>query len=275
MHERLHAAESVAKASYEALPPDQKGESFEAWAGVDGPHLCWRPYAGQHSAGAAIDLDPAANPYIVTRNGSVPGGEAGGEMLVDMRKRALAAYDRAVQFVAQSPAAAADVGARRRNESTSSVWARFKATSDALEHYFSFAINPQEVVITRVAFENADEVDDEEFLAAIPQEERIALDQATITREQYLRILRDYEHARIPMVIGSPGPTPERTRNPARGFLRLRCEIVTALCDQGLRWGACDLEVGADGSSHNGAMMHFDLADSGGYPEIDSLLRFG
>lgn len=88
-------------------------------------------------------------------------------------------------------------------------------------------------------------------------------------------MLRDYEHARIPMVIGSPSPAPSRTRNPARGFLNLPMEIVTALCDQGLRWGACDFGVRADGSSHNGAMMHFDLADDGGYPEINSLLRFG
>jgi hypothetical protein len=55
----------------------------------------------------------------------------------------------------------------------------------------------------------------------------------------------------------------------------LRSEIVTALCDQGLRWGACDFSLAPDGSSHNGAMMHFDLADDEGYQEIHSLLRFG
>jgi len=275
MQERLQAAERVARATYAALPADRRDESFEAWAGVRGPHLCWRPYAAQHSAGAAIDIDPAANPYIVTRNGSVPGGEAGGETLVEMRNRALAVYDRAVRFTTQESSSSADVSARKPHESTQSVWARFKTVSDALVHYFSVAINPEAIVIARVAFENADEVGDEELLAAIPEDERIPLDQTTVSREQYLRILRDYEHARIPMVIGSPSSTPERTRNPARGFLKLHCEIVTALCDQGLRWGACDLEISADGSSHNGAMMHFDLADNGGYPEINSLLRFG
>ncbi|MGH7715918.1 MAG: hypothetical protein ACREML_07965 [Vulcanimicrobiaceae bacterium] len=273
MQLRLQAAERVARANYAALPPERREESFEAWAAVRGPHLCWRPYAGQHSAGAAIDIDPAANPYIVTRNGPVPGGEAGGETLVDMRNRALAAYDRAVRFTTQVPAA--DVSGRHPNESTESVWTRFKSVSDALVRYFSPAINPQVMVIERVAIENADEVSDEELLATIPQDERIPLDQTDVTPVQYLRMLRDYEHARIPMVIGSPSATPERTRNPARGFLKLQCEIVTALCDQGLRWGACDLEISADGSSHNGAMMHFDLADNGGYPEIDSLLRFG
>ena len=275
MQERLHAAERVAKGTYAGLPIDRRDESFESWAGVSGPHLCWRPYAGQHSAGAAIDLDPAANPYIVTRNGSVPGGEAGGETLLDMRNRALAAYDRAVRFTTSATDAIADVSARGSNESTESVWARFKAVSDALVHYFSFAINSESMVIARVALENADEVPDEVLLATIQQDERIPPDQTNVTSEQYLRIVRDYEHARIPMVIGSPSAAPERTRNPARGFLKLRCEIVTALCDQGLRWGACDLEISADGSSHNGAMMHFDLADNGGYPEINSLLRFG
>lgn len=275
MQGRLLAAERVAKATYETLPPERRDESFEAWAAVSGPHLCWRPNAGQHSAGAAIDIDPAANPYIVTRNGSVPGGEAGGEALVDMRNRALAAYDRAVRFTTKAPKGVADVSARRANESTASVWARFKAVSDALVHYFSFAIDPEATVIARIAIENADEISDEELLATIPEDERIPLDQVKVSRKQYLRMLRDYEHARIPMVLGSPGATPERTRNPGRGFLKLHCEIVTALCDQGLRWGACDLEISADGSSHNGAMMHFDLADNGGYPEINSLLRFG
>lgn len=290
MQVRLHAAEAAVQAAFDALAPEQRidpwtgsaNASFAQWCAVAGPHVCWQPNAGRHSAGAAIDINAAANPYIVTRNGLVPGGEAGGEGLVDMRNRALAAYDRAMQFDAPS-ATAADVGARRPNESTPSVWARFKAVSDALGHYLRLAINPEPPDVSRVALENADQLSDEELLATIPEGERLppaaALPQlegrSNEPRALYLRILRDYEHARIPMVVGSPSPTPQRTRNPARGFLQLRCEIVTALCDQGLRWGACDFEVRPDGSSENGAMMHFDLLDDGGYAEINSLLRFG
>lgn len=290
MQERLHAAEAAVRAAFDALAPEERidpatgraNAAFSEWCAITGPHLCWQPNASHHSAGAAIDINPAANPYIVTRNGLTPGGEPGGEGLVDMRNRALSAYDRAMQFTT-SPVALADLSARRPNETTQSAWTRFKAVSDALQRYLSFAVDAQPPDVLRVALENADDLSDDELLATIPEGERLPLDAALARlepcsqspRAQYLRILRDYEHARIPLVIGSPSPTPARTRNPARGFLQLRCEIVTALCDQGLRWGACDFDVHPDGSSENGAMMHFDLADDGGYSEINSLLRFG
>jgi hypothetical protein len=303
MQERLLAADKAVHAIFNSLPLEQRldpstglgNASFSQWSAITGPHGCWRANAGHHSAGAAIDINAAANPYIVTRNGLVAGGHPGGAAFVGMRNRALAAYDRAMQFM--TPAAAtADVSGRQPNESTQSVWTRFKAVSAALTSYLSFAVNPQPPEIARVAIENADEASDEELLAIIPEGERLGIDQALAqlegllgsqdfqtshpdwtnsSRVQYLRILRDYEQVRIPMVIGSPSPTPERTRNPARGFLNLRKEIVTALCDEGFRWGACDFGVSADGSSQNGAMMHFDLADDGGYAEINSLLRFG
>ncbi|HTJ25994.1 MAG TPA: hypothetical protein VMA36_07505 [Candidatus Limnocylindria bacterium] len=300
---RLQAADEAVRAAFDALAPERRidaatgigNASFSQWIAVSGPHLCWQANAPHHSAGAAIDIDAADNPYIVTRNGSVPGGEPGGERLVDMRNRALASYDRAMQF--RSPSVpAADVSRRRPNESTPAAWARFKAVSDALARYLCFVVDPQPKDVSRVALENADDIPDDALLATIPEPERLPLDPALERlagvlgspefqashprwerdpRAQYLRMLRDYEHARIPLVIGPPSAAPLRTRNPARGFLQLRREIVTALCDQGLRWGACDFGIDADGSSQNGAMMHFDLADDGGYPEINSLLRFG
>ncbi len=303
MQTRLHAADAAVRAIFDALPPSERFDpatgranaSFVQWCAVAGPHVCWRPNGGRHSAGSAIDVNAAVNPYIVTRNGSVPGGEAGGEGFVDMRNRALAVYDRAMQFV-PAPVAAADLCGRRPGESTESVWTRLRAASDALVIYLSYAIDSGPAEISRVALENADVVPDDDLLATIVEGERLPLDPALARlealldsrefqtshpnwpsepRDQYLRIVRDYELVRIPMVIGDPSPTPERTRNPARGFLNLRREIVAALCDQGLRWGACDFGVRADGSSHNGAMAHFDLEDDGGYPEVNSLLRFG
>ena len=299
MRERLQAAERTIRAAYDAAAtPEQtdaeagddaqagdEAAAFERWAGVSGPHLCWLPNAAQHSAGAAIDINPAANPYIVTRHGDVPGGEPGGDDLVAMRRRALAVFDRAMRFAGGSEAFA-DVEPRRPGEATDAVWRRFKAVSDALAEYLRCAVDAEPAESTRVALENADEVGDDELLAAIPEGERLPLDgavaalatrlgSASRARAQYVRIVRDYELVRIPLVIGAPSATPARTRNPARGFLHLPREIVTALCDQGLRWGACDFPIRPDGTSENGAMMHFDLADSGGYPEINSLLRFG
>lgn len=303
MQIRLDAAQRALHETYVALAPHQQidpstgraGASFAEWSGITGPHVCWRPNASHHSAGSAIDIDAAANPYIATRNGPVPGGERGGESLVDVRNRALAVFDRAMQFTTP-PVATADVQARQPGESTQAVWSRFKAVSNALASYLSLAVDPQPTHVARVALENADDLSDDELLATIPEGERLPFDRALgrlgdvlgevafkashprwplDPRAQYLRMLRDYEQARIPMVIGIPSATPARTRNPARGFLHLRSEIAMALCDQGLRWGACDFRVRPDGSSQNGAMMHFDLADDGGYPEIHSLLRFG
>ena len=284
MHDRLAAAENAIRSAYESLPPERRidpltGESnatFLQWTSVRSPIVAWIPHAAQHSAGAAIDIDRAANPYIVTRHSGVPGGEPGGEGLREMRNRALAAYDRAVRFTGGG-AATADVSPRKPGESTQSVWSRFEAVSDALIRYFSAAIDPEKATIERGALENADDISDEQLLTTIGEDERVPLDRAlgAISRDEYLRILRDYEHARIPLVIGTPSATPAKTRNPAHGFLSLRVEIVTALCDQGLRWGACDFEILPDGSSHNGKMAHFDLKDTGGFPEVHTLLRFG
>jgi hypothetical protein len=238
--------------------------------------VCWRPNLPHHSAGAAIDVEAPANPRIMTRG------------------RVLAVYDRAVQFM--TPSAAADVRERQPGESTASVWTRFKAVSDALAGYLRFGVNAESADVSRAGIENLDERSDDEILAGIPSTERRDAGDAvaqlegylrsdefrarhpswdTSPRAQYLRILRDYEDVRTSMVMDCGDSTALRTGNPARGFLHLRSEIVTALCDQGLSWGACDLRIGGDGSSKNGAMMHFELADDGGYPEIHSLLRFG
>jgi hypothetical protein len=284
MHDRLHAADEAVKAIYDALTPGERvdpstgraGASFSQWAGTSRPHTCWRPNVVHHAAGAAIDLEPAANPRIAT-HGPV-----------------LAVYDRAVQFMTLS--GAADVRERQPGESTASVWARFKAVSDALASYVRFAVDADSGDVSRAPIEDADERSDDEILAGIPADERRdageAVEQleahlgsaefrarhpswAATPRAQYLRILRDYELVRAAIVIDCADAVGSRTANPARGFLQLRSEIVTALCDQGLRWGACDLDTGRDGAAKNGAMMHFELADDGGYPEIHSLLRFG
>jgi hypothetical protein len=284
MQVRLRAADDAVKAIYDGLAPDERidpstgrgNASFSQWTAISRPHVCWRPNLPHHSAGAAIDVEAPANPRIMTQG------------------RVLAVYDRAVQFM--TPSAAGDVRERQPGEPTAAVWTRFKAVSDALAGYLRFAVDAESSDVSRVAIENPDERSDDEILAAIPSAERRDAGDAVAQleghlrsdefrarhpsweespRAQYLRILRDYESVRTSMVVDCGDSTASRTANPARGFLHLRSEIVTALCDQGLRWGACDLGTGRDGAAKNGAMMHFELADDGGYPEIHSLLRFG
>lgn len=298
----LRAADDAVRAVYDALAPDQRtdpwtGEpnaSFSRWAGASKPHACWRPNVAHHAAGAAIDVEPEANLRIVTRDG-VPPGDEPVEIRAERQRRVLAVYDRAVRFMTPS-VATADVRARQPGESTLSVWTRFKAVSDALASYLSFAIDAGASAVSRAAIDDPDERSDDEMLSAIPATERADAGDAVARLEQhlgsaefrashdswpnnphaqYLRMLRDYELVRTTMAGDCADVPPMRTANPARGFLHLRSEIVTALCDQGLRWGACDLGLRRDGSTGNGAMMHFDLADDGGYPDIHSLLRFG
>ncbi|MBV8151287.1 MAG: hypothetical protein JOY59_07000, partial [Candidatus Eremiobacteraeota bacterium] len=265
--DRLVAADRIVRSLYDALPPEERldlitGETnapYARWCGAVGPHAAWIPYVPHHAAGAAIDANPTANPYIVTRNGSIPGGERGGEALVDMRARALAAFDRAVRFRGGA-AESADVSPRKQDESIASAWERFSAVSDALADYLQLVIRPELGVIRRVALFSADDVTDDALLATIGEDERVPLEEAlprlaefgSDPRALYVRILRDYEEARIPMTLGAPSEAPAQTRNPARGFLNLRREIVVALCDQGLRWGACDFDVRPDGGSENG-----------------------
>ncbi len=183
LQRRLLAADDVLRATFSGLPPDRRIDpstghgdaSFAQWSATVGPHVCWLPNAGHHSAGAAIDINPAANPYVVTRNGGTPGGEPGAENLVEVRHRVLAVYDRAMQFVT-SPDTTADVSARAGNESTRSVWSRFKAVSDALVSYLNLAVDWRAARIARVAIANADDISDGELVATIPESERHPLD---------------------------------------------------------------------------------------------------
>ncbi len=184
-------------------------------------------------------------------------------------------YDRAVQFM-RAPADTADVSARRPGEATADVYQRFSQVSDALQWYFDFAFLPGPRGVTRQPIADIEGAADADLLSTIPETERrpeaigIALVESymqtqqfqsshpgwTLTpRQQYFRILRDYEHVRIPMVRGAPVARPADTRNPARGFLHMTPWLVEAMVDVGrLRWGIADFGAGQSGDTH-----HFDL----------------
>lgn len=288
MAQRLAQAEAAIVAVYEALPEDERIDpatglgraTFGHWCAIREPHHSWRPGRSHHSAGAAIDVNYTTNPYIATRTGAVYGGEAAGSGLNGVRKSAVAVYDRAMDFVYGS-GSTADVAARRTGESTQSVWDRFSMASGALQSYLTVAFLADRPTISRPPIPDVESVDPSTLdqipsSELRPQPEAFELiadllssdffakshpDGAPDPVALYYRILRDYELVRIPMVIGNPSYSPGKTRNPARGFLDLRPEIVIALCDAGMRWGASDF----DGGPSNGDMQHFDLADNGGY----------
>ena len=85
-------------------------------------------------------------------------------------------------------------------------------------------------------------------------------------REQYIRILRDYEIVRRSMQYDNPVEPAVHTRNPARGFLHMPEHFVVAMMDVGnLRWGACEFSVTASGDVH-----HFDLGNRHHSPALQA-----
>lgn len=228
---------------------------------IDGAEHWYRHGAGFHGSGSALDINTSLCPYIVTRSGGVAGGEAAGASLKQQRQAALDVYDRAVSSAAGAEAQA-DVGIRRAGEATGDVYDRFGQVSDALKSYLGKAFKADLRSINRPPVTDVENAADDDVLAAIPETERLDKDAAVAVlgdEALYFRILRDYELVRVPFVIGNPSASPASTRNPARGFVNIRREVVVSLCDVGkLRWGVCDF-----GAAQSGDVMHFDMNSNG------------
>jgi hypothetical protein len=291
LRDRLIQVEARLQQVYDAIDPNHPDrvhfggapKTLHDWSGVTSIRG-WRPGSNtsKHSSGSAVDINYDLQPYIATRtqvgDRTVYGGEAAGAHLQAERRAATEVYDRAVQFVFN--AGAADVSARRPGETTSAVYQRFRQTDMALSYYLRHAFLEDPTAVTRPPIQNIEAASEADLLATIPLTERRAEAEAismlehymdedfrrahpnwTLSpRETYFRMLRDYEHVRIPMVRGKPEARPANTRNPTRGFLHLRREVVEALVDVGrLRWGAADL-----GETESGDVHHFDLGNHGG-----------
>jgi hypothetical protein len=271
----LSAAQDSLQSTFDALPADGKLDFFSSqvtdsvavWCGIVENH-------GGHADNRAIDINLSTNPYIATRTESIFGGEGGGQSLLEVRQRAVDACDRATQFF-RGPDAVADLSARRTGEATASVYERFRASSENLVSYLSFAFNSTLVFISRTPAADIESLSDDDLESQLsaelkPKGQAIA-DLSTFMQSAefrnvntgfpldapalYERILRDYEHVRIPMVAGAVSATPARTRNPLKGFLNFRVDLAVALCDVAMmRWGACDF-----GAEISGDVMHFDI----------------
>jgi hypothetical protein len=272
---------------------DGNDEPFPAWAGIHSVRS-WRANSGTsfHASGSAVDVNYDLQPYIATRTAvqertrsgtrerTVYGGEAAGSHLQAQRIAATEVYDRAVQFT-RGPAETANVSARAPGESTAAVYGRLLTVDAALFRYFSHAFRYEPTAVTRRPIADIEGATEGDLLATIPETERLpeadAISRLTgymdndefrsshpgwpsTPRQQYFRILRDYEHVRIPMVRGNPEERPANTRNPTRGFLDMRPWFVEAMVDVGgLRWGAADF-----GAQESGDVHHFDLGNHGG-----------
>lgn len=297
MAARLTDAQRAIQAAYDALGPNHHTrvhfgggqKTLREWAGILSARG-WRTGSStsKHASGSAVDLNYAMQPYIVTRtttNGRTTlGGELAGASLTTQRQHAADVYDRALRVTslqADAMTLVAPMHVRAAGESTRDAYQRLLRVSQAMNRYFRYALLEDHTEVRRRPLADIEGATEDQLLAAIPLTERQDETQAirnidgmmndawrachpgwTLTpRQTYFRILRDYEHARIPWVKGSPVARPAVTRNPTRGFLHMIEDVVVALCDTGrLRWGAIDF-----GETQSGDVHHFDLGSHGGY----------
>jgi len=239
MRDALAKAEASIVRDY----PDRWDAIFKRVGTVGG----YRPSAGKHSLGIAVDLDYLANPYVATRKGAVFGGERAGAALSGVREDAVAASDRACVALDGKPA---DLEWRRPGESTADVWTRLDRVSRAWVAYFAPLFDPHAPTIARSPRHDYRTADAATLRAEMGSD---LLPGADLTTADALQRLRDYESVRVPTVVGAPVAFPRVTRNPARGFLTIPQEVAVALSDvAGMRWGACDF------GSESADVMHFD-----------------
>lgn len=203
-----------------------------------------------------------------------------------MRERAVQSCDNAVAF-GDWGTTRADLSVRQ-NDTIAQTYDRFRVVSDALIYYFAGVTSGELRQINRPPIPNVQDLPDgDPAFAAIGANElatdpasAIAMLQALLddpdwqavhpawpwtAEQQYWQTLRDLELVRPPMLFGSAGEPVRTTRNPARGFLPFRRELVVAMIEEGdailgqpagrgMRWGASDF-----GAPSNGDIQHFDL----------------
>lgn len=286
MRDRLIAVQSHLQAQYDALPNEERPPSLREYAGLQSIRG-WRETTSQHGTGSAVDVNYDDQPYIATRTTrgrtTTYGGEQGSNASAEvraLRQPAVEVYDRAVSFIRTNPydSDTADVSNRRVEESATDAYRRFRRTSDALRDYLSLAFRTDYASVNRVPIRNPETASEDVLLRRIPTSERkdeaaaivdieafmddpfwqiIHPNYPSTAREQYFRILREYEIVRRPMQYGAPSANPRQTRNPARGFLNVPEHFVVAMIEIGrLRWGACEFSADSNGDVH-----HFDLRE--------------
>lgn len=224
-----HLRDEYARAML-ALPADAPRLTWEQWHGIRQVGG-WRERGGHHTEGIAVDLNVPTNGYAVcatqTARGIVYGGEAAGSKLPGIRKAFVLACGRACA----AAGVLCDLSARRKDESTGSVWDRWNTVSEAVRAYFAPYYGAKDAIDKGAA----------DVLPGVTVPAQIAA---------------DYESIRVPLVVGSPSLRPATTRNPARCLMDHPRAVVVAMCDVGgMRWGGSDF-----GSASSGDIMHYDLA---------------
>ena len=207
---------------------------------------------GYHAWGLAIDIDSAANPYVINESGEA-----------ELDKLVAPVYDRIAKALLHRDSVLTRPASRAEpTKLQGASYDAIAAENDAMVAYFSVLPapeaprgqprlqTPRAMSSVRFAQEDLDKLDRDRVQAdydlLLGRKAVDADGKATVIDDAWRK--QSHVTGDFPFAGGGPG----LARDPARGFLAIRKEVVEALRGAGFRWGAVDFY------SECGDVMHFD-----------------
>jgi hypothetical protein len=199
---------------------------------------------GNHAWGLASDFDANANPYVINERGE----EEHDKLLEEVYQRiAKALLDRDTVLTRSVEPSGKDKGTPTKLSGAS--YDAIAEEADAMAAYFSVLDDPEsEADKKRAKLPTRRRLTTKEF----PKDKLEKLDKAQVQADYDLLLTKKGAGA----VKGDPvftGGGPGSYRDPRRGFMSIRKEIVEGMQAAGLRWGGSDF-----GAAECGDIMHFD-----------------
>jgi predicted transcriptional regulator len=212
-----------------------------------------------HGWGLAIDFDAMTNPYILNEAEDSP----------EPNKELSQAYDEIAKFMLDQPSSInlLKKGRNAFGNSVSQAYEKLKLESDAMQRYFEMMDDSTKLEeFIRAYWWTLNPVDE----PTVPSPEQIQkkMEQVREEMRKNYMILGGKDEQGKPMPVppkisregkeisGGDRPfAPKSTKGigePKKGFLNIPQELVLALTDAGLAWGALDLE------GEQGDIQHFD-----------------
>jgi hypothetical protein len=228
--DRLEAATAKARAALGSEPFD-----VGPFTGQDN-----RP--GHHAFGLAIDIESEKHPYLMNEKD---------EGAIDAVTAPI--YERiATTMLGRSTVITPHKDAKHPSGLATATYDQLAEESDAMMAYFSVLKTPEDPDAPPPPKKGPKPLPPPKAMSTrtFSPETLAALDAAQVQADYDLLIGRGRKPAvgDFPFVRGGPG----LHRDPARGFLTIRKEVVEAFRGEGFRWGATDFP-GAPGD-----VMHFD-----------------
>ncbi|MEZ5426045.1 MAG: N-acetylmuramoyl-L-alanine amidase [Pyrinomonadaceae bacterium] len=248
-YKKLQAGE---KAAALLIHPDGSPVTRSEW-GISDIGGCQTRRRGWHPWGLAVDIDYIRNPYVMHES-----GETAMDALV------APVYQRIARFMLKRDSVVPKgiterVKGETKKARVSRLYDSLREESEAMKTYFKAMQDPKAL---------QDELNRHDLFDGSFWEKVWGVKDQTPSLDQLQEIMmRDYvalSGQTGPAIAGKTYPDPKIVfkglsgdapfvkRKPEKGFLALRKEVVTALTDAGLRWGAIDF------GDPSGDVMHFD-----------------